>query len=224
MAEGKEFLLEVPVDASQVSDFKPNHPVKVVAYPRQGNAQERVVNLSAEGKATASFKFSGAPGPVKVALGPETASIADLTNLQTISVDVSAASWDKASQVKLPVVVISSYYWRWWLHWCRSFKVTGRLICADGSPVIGATVSAFDVDAWWWWFSQELVGTAVTDSTGSFEIDFTRCCGWPSKMGWTAPLFTASWMAVTRCPPTARAISSSCSRRCASITRERSPR
>ena len=128
MAEGKEFVLEVPVDASQVSEFKPNQPVKVVAYTRQGETQESVLNFNAEGKATASFIFSAAPGPVKVALGPETVSAEELTNLQTISVDVPASSWAKARQVKLPSVVISSYYWRWWLHWCRSFKVTGRLI------------------------------------------------------------------------------------------------
>jgi hypothetical protein len=110
MAEGKEFLLEVPVGASQVSEFKPNHPVKVVAYTRQGKTQESVLNFNAEGKATASFKFSAAPGPVKIALGPETVSAGELTNLQTISVDVPAASWDKARQVKLPSVAISSYY------------------------------------------------------------------------------------------------------------------
>jgi len=178
MAASKEFLLEVPVDASQVADLKPNHPVKVVVYPRQGAAQERVVKLNADGQATASFSFSEAPGSTKVALGPDTASAADLKNMQTISVDVPASSWQKASQVKLPPIAISPYYWRWWLHWCRSFKVTGRLVCADGSPVVGATVSVYDVNAWWWWFSQELEGTAVTDATGSFEIDFTRCCGW----------------------------------------------
>ena len=178
MAEGKEFVLEVPVDATQVSEFKPDQRVKVVAYTRQGEAQESVLNFNAEGKATASFIFSAAPGPVKIALGPGTVSAGELTNLQTISVEVPASSWAKARQLKLPSVVISSYYWRWWLHWCRSFKVTGRLICVDGSPVIGATVSAYDVDAWWWWFSEELVGTAVTDSSGSFEMDFTRCCGW----------------------------------------------
>ena len=178
MTTGKEFLLEVPVDASQVSEFKPNHPIKVAAYTRQGEAHERVVNLDAEGKATASFSFNEAPGSLTVALGPETASVADLKNMQTITVDVAASYWRRSAEVKLPAVPISTYYWRWWLRWCRQFKVTGRLLCADGSPVVGATVSAFDVDAWWWWFSQELVGTAVTDSTGSFEIDFTRCCGW----------------------------------------------
>ena len=178
MAEGKQYILEVPVDASQVSEFRPNHPVKVVAYTGQGQVHERVISLNAEGKGTASFEFSAAPGAVKIALGPESVSAAELKNLQTISVDVPAGSWQKARQVKMPAVLISAYYWRWWLHWCRSFKVTGRLVCADGSPVVGATVTAYDVDAWWWWFSQELVGTAVTDASGSFEIDFTRCCGW----------------------------------------------
>jgi hypothetical protein len=178
MAASKEFLLEVPVDASQISDLKPNHPVKVVAYPRQGAAQERVVKLNADGQATASFSFSEAPGATTVALGPDTATAADLKNLQTISVNVPASSWLNATSVKVSTIAISPYYWRWWLHWCRSFKVTGRLVCADGSPVVGATVSVYDVDAWWWWFSEQLEGTAVTDSTGSFEIDFTRCCGW----------------------------------------------
>ena len=99
MAEGKEFVLEVPVDASQVSEFRPNHPVKVVAYTRPGESQESVLNFNAEGKATASFKFNAAPGPVKIALGPETVSARELTNLQTISVDVPPSSWDKARQV-----------------------------------------------------------------------------------------------------------------------------
>jgi hypothetical protein len=184
MYDSKRFALEVPVDASKVSDLKPNQAVKVVAYPRQGAAHERIVRLNDEGQGSASFSFEEAPVSVSVALGPETASAADLKNLQTITVNVPASSWNEAGEVKLPPVAISSYSWRWWLEWCRSFKVTGRLLCADGSPVVGATVSAFDVDAWWWWFSQELVGTAVTDASGSFEIDFTRCCGWWPWFWW----------------------------------------
>ena len=56
MADGKKFVLEVPVDASRVAEFKPNHPVKVVASTRQGETQESVLNFNAEAKATASFK------------------------------------------------------------------------------------------------------------------------------------------------------------------------
>jgi hypothetical protein len=184
MDTSKPFLLEVPVDASQVADLKPNQAVKVVAYPRQGKTLERLASLNADGSGVVSFRFDEAPGAVKVALGPETASATDLKNLQTINVTVPAAAWRETSEVRLPVVSISPYYWRWWLHWCRNFKVTGRILCADGSPVVGATVSAFDVDAWWWWFSQELVGTAVTDASGSFQIDFTRCCGWWPWFWW----------------------------------------
>ena len=57
-------------------------------------------------------------------------------------------------------------------------KSLAGCFCANGNPVPGATVTAYDVDYWWWWTSQELVGTAVTDINGAFEIDFTRCCGW----------------------------------------------
>lgn len=178
MSEGGEFRLEVPLDASQIPDFKPDRPVKVVVYNKEGNAQERLVKLNASGKGTASFGFREAPGSLQVMLGPETASVSDLQHLQTISVNVPASSFRAAREVSLPAVAISSYYWWWWWWWCQNFKITGRVLCADGSPVIGATVCAFDVDWWWWWTSQENVGCATTDATGSFEIDFTRCCGW----------------------------------------------
>ena len=123
-------------------------------------------------------------------MGPETASTSDLQNLQTISVAVPASSWRGAGEVKLPDVAISSYYWWWWWHWCRNFKVSGRVLCANGSPVVGATVCAIDVDYWWWWSSQEQVGCATTDATGSFEIDFTRCCGWWPWWWWE----TRDWL------------------------------
>jgi len=190
MSEGHEFLLEVPIDASQVSDFKPDRAVKVVAYNKQGEAQERSVKLNAEGKGTVTFGFHKAPGSLQVALGPETASASDLQHLQTISVNVPASSWRNAKQVKVPAVAISSYYWWWWWRWCQNFKITGRVLCANGSPVVGATVCAIDVDYWWWWTSQEQVGCVTTDATGSFEIDFTRCCGWWPWWWW----LTREWL------------------------------
>jgi len=178
-SESHEFTLEVPLDASKVSDFRPDRPVKVVVINKRGEAQDRLVNLDEAGKGTASFSFSEAPGSLQILMGPETASAADLQRLQTISVAVPASSWRARREVRLPDVAISSYYWWWWWwHWCRNFKITGRVLCANGSPVVGATVCAFDVDYWWWWSSQEQVGCATTDATGSFEIDFTRCCGW----------------------------------------------
>ncbi len=63
-------------------------------------------------------------------------------------------------------------------------------MCPDGSPVAGATVCAFDVDAWWWWISKEQVGCATTKTDGSFEIEFTRCCGWFPWWWWE----TREWL------------------------------
>jgi len=189
-SDSHEFLLEVPLDASKVSDFKPERPVKVVAVNKRGEAQERLVNLNEAGKGTASFSFTEAPGSLQILMGPETASASDLQRLQTISVAVPASSWRAAREVKLPDVAISAYYWWWWWHWCQNFKITGRVLCANGSPVVGATVCAIDVDYWWWWSSQEQVGCATTDATGSFEIDFTRCCGWWPWWWWE----TREWL------------------------------
>jgi hypothetical protein len=179
-----QYLLEVPLDASQVAELNLDHPVKVVAYTRQGEVHERIVDLSSDGKGHASFNFREAPGSVRVYLGPEKAAAAELKNFQTLSVNVPASSWRAGSRVELPAIRISPYYWRWWLHWCRGFKVTGRLQCANGSPVVGATVTAIDIQAWWWWTSQDVVGSAVTDANGAFEIDFTRCCGWWPWFWW----------------------------------------
>ena len=178
MHEGNGFRLEVPLDASQVKDFKPERPVKVIAYGSKGAPHEETVRLNEEGKGTAFFHFHEKPGLLNVALGPANASAEDLKHLQTISVNVSASSWRDKTELRLSPVAISSYYYWWWWRWCTNYTITGRVLCANGSPVIGATVCAYDVDWWWWWFSQDQVGCATTDSTGSFQISFTRCCGW----------------------------------------------
>ncbi len=178
MHEGNGFKLEVPLDASQVRDFKPDRPVKVIAYGSKGKTQEETVSLNEEGRGTASFYFPERPGLLSVALGPANASAEDLKHLQTISLNVPASFWQNQAEVRLQPVAISSYYYWWWWRWCQNYTLTGRVLCADGSPVIGANVCAFDVDWWWWWTSQEQVGCATTDSTGSFQINFTRCCGW----------------------------------------------
>ena len=190
MAEAREFLLEVPLDASKVSDFKPDRAVKVMVYKKQGQPQEQLAKLNAQGKGSVTFSFPKNPGSLQVALGPETASAADLQNLQTISVNVPASSWRNGKQFTLPTVAISSFYWWWWWRWCQNYTVTGRVVCADGSPVVGATVCAIDVDYWWWWSTQEQVGCATTDSNGCFQITFTRCCGWWPWWWWE----TREWL------------------------------
>jgi hypothetical protein len=173
-----KFKLEIPIDASGIKNFKP-HPVKVVAYDPTGRPSgEEVVELDAKGKGLATLAFERDPGSVRVVMGPEGATADGLKVLQTLSVAVPSGRWEEGTTVRLSPVAIPSFYWWWWPLWCRDYVIRGRLVCADGSPVPGATVCAYDVDWWWWWISEEQVGCAVTDANGAFEIDFRRCCGW----------------------------------------------
>ncbi|MGO9880986.1 MAG: hypothetical protein ACLPSM_16775 [Acidimicrobiales bacterium] len=149
MAPAHKFLLEVPLDASQVSSFNPAYQVKVVAYPIYGVAHERIVNFSPSGQGSALFTFTEAPGSLKLAIWPEAVSTAGLRNLQTISVDVPASSWLKVSAIRLPEITISDYYWNWWLHLTRKFTADRQPIHVDGFPVFGTRIAVYDGDGMW---------------------------------------------------------------------------
>lgn len=186
-----QFTLEVPLDASGIKDFKPERPVKVVGYDRHGKPiSSTEARLDAKGHGNATLTFDRNPGAVQVALGPAKANDDELKGLQTITVNVPSTRWRESNTVKLSPVVISAHYWWWWWRWCREFIITGRLTCADGRPVVGATVCAYDVDWWWWWTSQEQVGCATTDANGLFSMTFTRCCGWWPWWWW----LTREWL------------------------------
>jgi hypothetical protein len=154
-ARDAKFALEVPLDVSQIgSEAEPGKPASVV------------------------FDFAQPPGSLQILVGPATASAYDLVKLQTISVNVPGRQSAGKPKLSIDPVVISPFYWWWWIEWCRSFVIRGRVLCADGSPVGGATVYAYDIDWWFWWTSTEQLGYATTDANGAFEIDFTWCCGW----------------------------------------------
>jgi hypothetical protein len=191
MSSANKFVLRVPLDASRVPDFLPDRSVSVLAWYKQGVPQQRIATFNPQGKGSASFEFQQPPESLRVALGPETATPADLQRLQTISVTVPSSTWQTGAEVSLPAIRISSYHWWWWQHWRQNFKLTGRVLSARGVPIIGATVSAFDIDAWWWWTAQEQVGRATTDADGCFAIDFTRGCGWWPWWWWV----TREWQA-----------------------------
>ena len=179
MAEKSRFTLEIPLDASGIQDFKSDRPVKVAAYDRRGKVVGSTeIELDGKGQGHATLAFESNPGALQVILGPAKATDDELKGLQTISVNVPSTKWREGNTVRLSPVAISAHYWWLWWRWCRDFTVTGRLICADGQPVVGATVCAYDVDWWWWWSSQEQVGCATTDATGAFSMTFRRCCGW----------------------------------------------
>jgi len=172
-----KFELRVPIDASENMDLEAGHRVKVLA--RHGDvAQSQSVALDAKGRGTALFAFEQKPGLIQLTVGPHDATDVELEGLQTIRVEVPGDRWVRGSELVQPAIRIAPYFWRWWLLWCREFVVHGRLICADGSPVPGAQVCAFDVDLWWWWHSIQQVGCATTDANGAFEIRFRWCCGW----------------------------------------------
>jgi hypothetical protein len=63
--------------------------------------------------------------------------------------------------------------YRFWCHFRGLFDawvICGHLTnCEDKSPIPGATVSAFDVD----WLQDDPLGSATTDATGHFRIDYT---------------------------------------------------
>lgn len=184
MATAGKFKLDVPLDASQVKGFKPEKPVKVVVLTGEGRPlASKLVELNAKGLGQASFGFERSPGAVRVMVGPGDVADDEIGGLQTLNVAVAARAWLKPQLVLKPIR-ISAYYWRWWLRWCRTFTVHGRVVCADGSPVPGAKVCAFDVDNWWWWASFQQVGCATTDATGAFTLTFKWCCGWHPWWWW----------------------------------------
>jgi hypothetical protein len=82
-------LLEVPIDASKVSDFKLERAVKVAVFSKQGQPQEQLAKLNAQGKGSVTFAFPKSPGSLQMALGPET-------------VNVPPSSWRTSKQFTLP--------------------------------------------------------------------------------------------------------------------------
>lgn len=174
----KEFTLEIPLDASQVKDFKPEQDLKVVIQAQDGSVTSRPASLGAKAQGSISVGFAKQPGRLRVVIGPAQATDEELLNSQTIGLDVPSRIWLKGREVTLAPIRISSYYWYWWLRWCQTYTIRGQVVCADGSPVPGAQVCAYDVDWWFFWSSTQLVGCATTDINGAFELDFRWCCGW----------------------------------------------
>jgi hypothetical protein len=184
MIAGSPFVLRVPIDVSHAPEFAPGCRISVLVWNRQGYHQQRLVTFETQGTVEVTFELERAPESLQVALGPESATPSDLQHLQTAFVTVPPSAWQASAEVTLPAIQVSSWDWWWWQHWRQNFHVTGRVVNAHGSPVAGAAVSAFDVDACWWWTAQEQVGSAVTGGDGSFLIEFTRCCGWRPRSWW----------------------------------------
>ncbi len=173
-----KYTLVVPLDASAIEDREGDSEVRVLVAHGNEALESQAVKVSGRGTGEAKFSFGERPRTTRVVVGPADATDEELLGLQTVVVGLSPSQWADEVELRLPPVVISSYYWYWWLRWCRTFTVRGVVLCPDGSPVPGATVCANDVDWWWWWSSSQQVGCATTDASGAFEIKFRWCCGW----------------------------------------------
>lgn len=169
--------LTIPLDASGIVGLDHKQPIKVLVTAGGKPVASERVTLDKQGKGQVALDVDGGRG-VRVIVGPADATDEELTGLQTLAVDLPGRRWRGADGYVMPAIRITPYYWFWWLRWCRTFTINGRVLCPDGSPVPGAVVCAYDVDAWWWWWSKQLVGCATTDASGSFSLTFRWCCGW----------------------------------------------
>lgn len=196
-----KYHLEVALDASKIEGFKNDQAVKVLAQGPKGPLASTLVKLDEKGHGIAVLGFDKPPGGIRVIVGPHDATDRELTGLQTIAVDVPARRWSGA-ELKLPPIVIGEYYWWWWFYWCRTFTISGKVVCPDGSsPVVGATVCAFDVDWWWWWSSTQQIACTTTDINGAFTITFKWCCGWWPWWWWETRFWQIDPVLIERIAP-----------------------
>ncbi|MBC8085991.1 MAG: carboxypeptidase regulatory-like domain-containing protein [Phycisphaerae bacterium] len=170
--------LTIPLDASGIEGLDAKQPVKVLLTSGGKPIASREVTFDKGQQAQVAFDVDTKQSGLRVIVGPADATDDELTGLQTIGVDVPRRRFGTREELQIPAIRITPYYWFWWLRWCRTFTIHGRVLCADGSPVPGAVVCAYDVDAWWWWWSKQQVGCATTDASGSFSLTFRWCCGW----------------------------------------------
>ncbi len=174
--------LVVALDARQIPpEERKQQRIKVAAQSADGKIQSRVIGVDSE-KVEVRFEVDSKT-PLDIAVGPDEAADDELLKLQTITARVTPQQW-REDQLAVPLV-LTPFYWTFWLSWCRKITITGRVVCADGRAVPGAQVKAYDVDFFWWWLSLQKVGpTAVTDATGVFTISFKWCCGWLPIWWW----------------------------------------
>ena len=170
-------VLVIPIDASQVAEGDRKQQRVKVAVKMGDKVTSQVVAVDA-GKGEVKLEVDPKQ-ELLIAVGPENVSDDELFHLQTINIRVSPNQWAEKPSLTLTPINVTAAWWTLWLRWCRTFVITGRVVCANGSPVPGAEVRAFDVDFFWWWSSVSQVGgPAITDASGNFAIKFRWCCGW----------------------------------------------
>jgi hypothetical protein len=169
--------LIVPIDASQIASAEREGQRLRVAVQTVEGVRSQIVSVGAD-RTEVTLDVDPARA-ISVAIGPADATDDDMFHLQTLTAQVSPRQWVEKGSLTIAPFVLTPWWWRFWLRWCRNFVIEGRLVCAGTKPVPGAEVRAYDVDFFWWWSSHMQVGpTAITDANGHFTIKFRWCCGW----------------------------------------------
>lgn len=177
-------LLTVPINAQDIENRGDLSGVKVLVVDHGKPIASQTIKLNKAGQGKAEFKLPKPSSKLAVYFGPANAEDDQLLRMETLKVSISQRQWRSENHLVLKPIRISPYFWNRWLFWCRTFVITGKVVCPDGSPVPGATVCAYDVDAFWWWSSEQKVACATTNANGVFKMKFTWCCGWLPFWWW----------------------------------------
>lgn len=178
---GKKFTLTVPLDLTEVPEAKGSVKVAVIGP----GYKPKIKTVNVNKKAEVTFDFDDIPRGGMIHLAPATASDEDLEKVQTIKTALLPSLFAGKNSFTAATIKLSAADWYWWLSWCRTFTIHGRVVCPDGvSPVPGATVCAYDVDWFWWWRSRQQIQCATTNEFGVFAMTFTWCCGWLPWYWW----------------------------------------
>ncbi len=179
-----QFVLEVPIDVSDVEDLKASETVSVAAVDPKGRLVAGKAKMGRSGKTAVKLVFDKKPAGVRLYVGPGTSDPEELPMQDSLELQIPASRFRRVTSLTLEPIFIKRRLWFAWRLWCRRFKVSGRITCPDGSPVPGAEVTAFDVDWCWWWLSKQTVGTTTTDEHGYYELEFIWCCAWRPWWWW----------------------------------------
>lgn len=193
-------VLMIPVDASNIPEQDRKQQKVKVAVQQKDGVKSQIISLDG---GRGEVKLDVDPKQtVSIAIGPATASDEDMFHLQTLTASVSPTQWGDKQTLTIPALTVTPQWWSGWLRWCREFVVQGRVLCADGSPVPGAEVRAFDVDFFWWWSSiVQVGGSVVTDAAGHFTMRFRWCCGWFPWWWWAQRQWRLDFDLVNRVLP-----------------------
>lgn len=175
--------------------YKKEKPIKVAAVRHNkilGAAEIDIRKIEDVSKIPVTIKFdypTEKPPGAYILIGPNLPE-REFLGIEAKKIWVPPKKFkDNIADITKEKVFIPKYLFRRWLILCRTFTISGRVVkrvwkwdqieqmyvpCDE--PVPGAKVEAFDVDCWWFWWKKDLVGSAITNPDGTFELKFRWCC------------------------------------------------